>query len=261
MIIRGQVNTPLSSKIYHFLWSSLDLIFPPHCAGCDLLGFRWCPTCDSKVHPVTHPICNKCGAPKHLARSPDDQCATFLESIEFIRSCSLYEEPLSTAIKKLKYQRNVGIAEILAFYFVELYNNINQDFDIIIPVPLSTNRYRERGYNQSSLIAKPFSLAIGRPMKTQALFRHKDTKSQVGLSREQRSENVAGSFVANKSQVFGKTIILIDDVTTTGSTLEACAKALKKEGAKTIVGLTLARAASTKYGFSDFVTNQVTTKT
>ena len=261
MIRRGQMNNPFSSKIYHFLWSSIDLIFPPHCAGCDLLGYRWCSTCDSKVHPIPLPICDKCGSPKHKSKSIDDQCSTYLESIEYIRSYSIYEEPLSTAIKKLKYQRNVGIAETLAFYFVELYNNINQDVDIIIPVPLSSKRFRDRGYNQSSLIAKPFSLAIGRPMKTQALFRHKETKSQVGLSREQRSENVADSFIADKSQVLGKTIVLIDDVTTTGSTLEACAKALKKEGAKTIVGLTLARAVSTKYGFSDFISNQVTTKT
>jgi ComF family protein len=250
----------MPSTIYHLLWEGVDLIFPPHCAGCETLGYRWCPNCASQVKRIAPPFCEKCGIPHSQRLNPKDHCANFLESIHFIRSCSIYEPPISNAIKKLKYQRDIGIAEILAFYLVELYNTLNCDVDFIIPVPLSKKRFQERGYNQSSLIAKPFSLAIGRPMKTQALFRKKETKSQVGLSREERSENVAGAFFAEKSQVIGKSIILIDDVTTTGSTLEACAKELIKEGAKTIVGLTIARAVTTKSGFNDFVSNQETTK-
>lgn len=261
MTFRSHLNTPLPSKINSFFWKTIDLFFPPHCAGCDLLGYRWCKACDSAVEKINPPFCPKCGSPEPHQKLTNEHCSDHLPSIDFIRSYAIYEAPLSSAIKKLKYQNDIGIAEILAFYLVELYNDINQDIDFVIPVPLGKNRLKERGYNQASLIAKPLALAIGRPMKTQALFRNKETKSQVGLSREERSRNVSGAFYVNNSNLIGKNILLIDDVTTTGATLEACAKELKNKGVETIVGLTLARAVKTHNGFSDFVSNQEITKT
>jgi len=260
MTFRG-TNSPMPLRLYEILWNVIDFIFPPHCAGCDTLGFRWCVDCKSSVKRISSTFCNKCGSPEIFTEKVKDHCIDLLKSIDFIRSYAIYEPPLSDAIKKLKYRNDIGIAQVLAFYLVEMYNDLNLDIDYVIPVPLGKMRYRERGYNQASLIAKPFSLAIGRPMKTQALFRNKETKSQVGLSREERSENVSGAFIVDNSNLIGKNIILIDDVTTTGSTLEACAKELKNKGAKTIVGLTIARAVHTKYGFSDFVSNQEFTKT
>jgi ComF family protein len=238
----------------------IDLIFPPHCSGCGILGYRWCKDCDSLVKKLSPPYCQKCGSPEKFSNIAKDHCLDILQSIDFIRSYSIYEPPLSNAIKKLKYQNDIGIAQVLAFYLVEMYNDLILDTDFVIPVPLGKNRFKERGYNQASLIAKPFSLVIGRPMKTQALFRYKETKSQVGLSREERSANVTGAFTVDNSNLLGKNIILIDDVTTTGSTLEACARELKNKGANNIVGLTIAMAVKTKDGFSDFVSNQEITK-
>ncbi len=261
MTFRGTNIHPKPLRIYQIIWNLIDLIFPPHCSGCDVLGYRWCKDCESQVKKISPPFCLKCGSPEKSSNFAKDHCIDLLQSIDFIRSYAIYEPPLSSAIKKLKYQNDIGIAQVLAFYLVELYNDLNLNIDYVIPVPLGKNRIKERGYNQASLIAKPFSLAIGRPMKTQALFRNKETKSQVGLSREERSENVSGAFTVDNSNLLGKNIILIDDVTTTGSTLEACARELKNKGAKNIVGLTIARAVNTKYGFSDFVSNQEITKT
>ena len=261
MTFRGNYINPKPLRIVQVLWNMIDLIFPPHCSGCDILGYRWCKDCESAVKKLSPPFCQKCGSPEIFSNNRKDHCLDLLQSIDFIRSYSIYEPPLSNAIKKLKYQNDIGIAQVLAFYLVELYNDLNLDTDYVIPVPLGKNRIKERGYNQASLIARPFSLAIGRPMKTQALFRYKETKSQVGLSREERSANVSGAFSVDNSNLIGKNIILIDDVNTTGSTLEACASELKNKGANTIVGLTIARAVKTKNGFSDFVSNQENTKT
>ena len=261
MTFRGTYINPKPLQKNRFLWNMIDLIFPPHCSGCDILGYRWCKDCESSVKKLSPPFCLKCGSPEKYTNIAKDHCLDLLQSIDLIRSYTIYEPPISNAIKRLKYQNDIGIAQILAIYLVELYNELNLETDYVIPVPLGKNRYKERGYNQASLIAKPFSLVIGRPMKTQALFRNKETKSQVGLSREERSANVSGAFTVDNSNLIGKNIVLIDDVTTTGSTLEACARELKNKGANTIVGLTIARAVKTKNGFSDFVSNQEITKT
>ena len=131
---------------------------------------------------------------------------------------------------------------------------------MVIPVPLSQKRLHERGYNQSFLLALPFSMMINKPINKQSLRRFKETRSQVGLDRHERFNNVSEAFLADSTVVRGKNIILIDDVSTTGSTLEACASALKIAGARDIVALTLARAVHTHNGFSDHLNDAVTVK-
>ncbi len=251
---QGINKRPFSADAYHLFWECVDLFIPSRCGGCNELGYRWCQQCSEKVKPVSGPICLRCGEPiTNPTSSEPCHCASFLTDIDQIRSFGKYEDPLSTAIHKLKYQRDIGIAESLAIYLVKLYNSIDCEADMIIPVPLNKMRYQERGYNQALLLAMPFSYTIGRPMKTHALKRIQNTRSQVGLSRIERSANVQDAFSADEKTVKGKVIFLIDDVSTTGSTMDACAKALKKEGAKYIVGLTLARAFKTHNGYSDLI--------
>jgi len=246
------VNYPsFSIPLYKTLWKIIDFIFPPHCAGCGEIGEEFCPTCANQVHMISGTICEKCGEPLVFSFHDSQVCADHLINIRFIRSYSNYHPPLSFAIQKMKYMRDIGITIPLANYLVELYNKIKTDIDMVIPVPLSPKRLHERGYNQSFLLALPFSLMINKPISKQALRRDKETKSQVGLDRHERLFNVAQAFSADPSQVKGKNILLVDDVATTGATLEACALALKKAGAKDIVGLTLARAVHTHNGFSD----------
>jgi ComF family protein len=116
------------------------------------------------------------------------------------------------------------------------------DVGIVAPVPLGIARLKERGYNQAALIARPFSLALGLPYAPEALQRRRETHSQVGLSIAERKENVAGAFSARRDVVASRSVLLIDDVATSSATLDACASALRMDGANQVYCLTLARA-------------------
>lgn len=260
MPFEEKVVLPIASNLYHKFWESLDWIFPPHCAGCGQLGQRWCPDCLANTQSIKLPVCKKCGEPVSQNNFIHRRCSTDLEFIEFIRSYGYYQTPLLDAIHKLKYQNDIGIAESLAMYLVDLYKTIEWETDIVIPVPLNKQKLSSRGYNQAKLIARPFSFAINRPLISNALFRTIDTKSQVGLSRNERILNVQDAFIVENDSIQGKRIILVDDVSTTGATLEACARALNKAGAKAIVGLTLAKAVHTNNGFSDQIQFKVSNK-
>jgi ComF family protein len=158
-----------------------------------------------------------------------------------LRSLGLFEGGLRKAIHRLKYSRDLGLGEVLARSLIELLNDIGWEIDIIIPVPLSLDRLKERGYNQASLLALPMALRLGLPYRPKLLMKVKETKSQVGLSVEMRRQNVAGSFKANSHSVQGKSILLVDDVATSGATLDACAGALLEAGSSYVYGITLAR--------------------
>ncbi len=250
----------ISIPLYKSIWKILDYVFPPRCAGCGLVGERFCPICSSQVLLIVGNICDKCGEPTTYLQHNIQDCIDRLPNLKWIRSYSYYQPPLSLAIQRLKYHRDLGIAEVLANFLVELYNKNKVDIDMVIPVPLSQKRLHERGYNQSFLLALPFSMMINKPINKQSLRRFKETRSQVGLDRHERFNNVSEAFLADSTVVRGKNIILIDDVSTTGSTLEACASALKIAGARDIVALTLARAVHTHNGFSDHLNDAVTVK-
>ncbi len=253
---QGTSLSPIASKLYHLLWVIIDLIIPSHCASCGELGYRLCPKCTALIKPISPPICEHCGEPlSNFATRSQHHCEDMLTAVKFIRSYCVYKPPLSIAIHKFKYQRDIGMAEILSQYLLKLYNSIDYDADIIIPVPLNQDRLRDRGYNQAKLLAKPISFGIEKPMISKALVRKRNTRPQVGLTREERLLNVIDAFHAESHYVKGKNVLLIDDVTTTGSTLQACAQELKKVGANAIVGLTLARAVKTNDGFSDVLVN------
>lgn len=247
-----------SIPLFRYLWKFLDFVFPPHCAGCGAIGEKFCKQCSDKVHILSGSICEKCGEPLAFSIHNLQTCSDHLKNLTMIRSYSYYHPPLSIAIQKLKYHRDIGIAIPLANYLVELYNKNKMDIDMVIPVPLSSKRLHERGYNQSYLLALPFSVIIQKPISKQSLRRSKETKSQVGLDRHERLSNVTNAFTADSAQVGDKNILLIDDVSTTGATLEACAAALKNAGAKDIFGLTLARAVHTSDGYSDQKKDAVT---
>jgi ComF family protein len=125
---------------------------------------------------------------------------------------------------------------------VELFCDLDWKVDKIIPVPLGVARLKERGYNQAVLIARPFALRIDMPLETQGLYRVRETRSQVGLSINQRRENVRNAFKASKEKVSDRRILLVDDVATSSATLNVCASALREAGAKDVHCMTLARA-------------------
>jgi ComF family protein len=122
---------------------------------------------------------------------------------------------------------------------------LNWSLDIITSVPLGLVRLKERGYNQATLLARPIALCLQVPFSSRALIRTRETRSQVGLTVTERQDNMADAFRANSKLVKGKNILVVDDVATSGATLNACAKALLDVGASKVYGFSLARAVFT----------------
>ncbi len=235
-------KAPLSFRSYHLLWSGLDLLFPPRCAGCGTLGWRWCPTCASRVSHPLEPICAICGVPLERPDGSCEFCRAAPPHYCELRSWSLFEEPVRNAIHRLKYRRDIGLGEALTPWLAECLGGWHWPVDLVVPLPLGKKRLAERGYNQASLIARPLSMAMRLAYASDAVVRSQETRSQVGLTRTQRQRNVLNAFRAKPSRVKGRIVLLVDDVATTGSTLSSCAEALYAAGARDVFAFTVSRA-------------------
>ncbi|MGZ9165981.1 MAG: ComF family protein [Anaerolineales bacterium] len=144
----------------------------------------------------------------------------------------------------MKYQRNIGLGEMLAMQMVDFFHSLQWQVEAILPVPLGKKRLKERGYNQVGLVARPLAYNVGIEYISWALQKTRETRSQVGLSAAQRHENVKHAYQADSLAVKGKSVLLMDDVATTGSTISACTASLLSAGAKEVYILTIARALS-----------------
>lgn len=224
-------------------WKVLDLIFPPVCAGCGEKGVRWCLSCQDKTVPINGKICEQCGEPLHTQnREMCLRCSTGRYYFNQLRSFAIYQDPLKTAIQQFKYQRNLGLAEIFARKMADVVAHTGWHVDLIIPVPLAKSRNWERGYNQSVMLARQLGWIIEKPVNDKVLVRIKETRPQVGLSLAEREINLAGAFKTNKFEIVaGSNLLIVDDVITSGSTMNACAKSLNEAGARSIYGVSLAR--------------------
>lgn len=159
-----------------------------------------------------------------------------------LRSWSTFAGPVRHALLQLKYQRDVGLGEALTPQLHEFAAALGWRVSLIVPVPLSRKRQKERGYNQAALVARPLSMALKVPYAPGALVRTRETRSQVGLTKAGRYDNVHDAFQAARRDVSGRIILLIDDVATTGATLSSCAAALYAAGAREVFALSVARA-------------------
>lgn len=234
----------MRSRIHQVGWNLIDLLFPPSCAGCGAWGENYCPACLENTKLIRQPICQICG--DSLDNSQAIICQRCQgEEIAFsaVRSWAYYQDPLLSAIHQLKYKRNIGLGRVLAGPLTALLKEYRWAVETVLPVPLDPIRQRQRGYNQAALLARPISWECGLAYLPASLQRVKETRQQVGLTREQRAANMNGAFLADESLVRGRSILVIDDVITTGSTLNECAKSLMNAGAKAVYGLTLARSA------------------
>jgi ComF family protein len=144
----------------------------------------------------------------------------------------------------MKYRRNIGLGESIAIQMVDFVHSLDWPTVLMVPVPLGKNRLKERGYNQVGLVARPLAYRLGLKYEPNALWKRRETRSQVGLTVSERRENVHGAYEANPKVVKGKSILIMDDVATTGSTISACTEALLSAGAQEIYVLTIARALS-----------------
>ncbi len=235
-----------SYHMYHFFWSGLDLLFPPSCGGCGKLGARWCIDCQQKMEPVPLPICEICGAPQNF-KGICQGCQTTRPAFSALRSCAIYKEPVRPALIKMKYRNEIGLGEALAWNLAMYLEELGWQADVLIPIPLSEQRLAERGYNQVDLIAHPLARLTGCQYLPKALRRVRHTISQVGLSGSERRVNVNGAFHAEARVVQEKIVLVLDDIATTGATIQSASSSLLDAGAKKVYALTFAKAMK-RYG-------------
>jgi competence protein ComFC len=235
----------LAYQAYQLIWEMLDWLYPPNCGGCGRPGTRWCNECAEKTPEITQQVCPICGNP-NLGGNPCQKCLASRPMYTALRSHTVYSGSIRKAIHRLKYQRDIGLGEILARLMINTLQNPNWSLDIITPVPLGLVRFRERGYNQATLLARPIALYLNLPFSTRLMTRTRETRSQVGLTIAERHQNMESAFRGSSKSVRGKSILVVDDVATSGATFNACAKALLDEGATNVYGFSLARAIYTK---------------
>ena len=142
----------------------------------------------------------------------------------------------------MKYQNDVGVARVLAGYLLKVVQAENWEFDLIVPVPLSKSKQEQRGYNQAERLAQPVAEKLPKPLSTNALFRIRENASQVDLDVQSRRANVRGVFEADPAIVKGKKILLIDDVFTTGATLESASQSLRDAKSGLVYAVTVGKS-------------------
>ncbi len=218
----------------------IDLLFPPRCGGCQAAGSLWCEACRAATQPIAPPWCEKCGKPL-MADQLCANCRAHPLEIDKIRSAAVFEGVLRQAIHRFKYQRLSSLAVPFGGLLAEYWRTEQLAADWLIPVPLHPSRERDRGYNQSELLARELARRMNVPVSGRGLRRTRATAVQMSLNAAQRRENVAGACRCVEPRVRGAQVVIIDDVCTTGATLGACGQALLKAGAASVMGLTLAR--------------------
>lgn len=220
---------------------ALDLFFPPWCVGCGREGDFICPVCQKSLVPIIPPTCPRCGCPQpEGALCPT--CKGWSAEIDGIRSPFAFQGVMRQAIHELKYRNLRALAATMAGWLAE-YLAVNcVPGDVLVPVPLHPKRLRERGYNQSDLLARAVGKLTGLPVVSDCLARTKHTPPQARSANvSERQSHVAGAFACRDRRLRGRKILLIDDVATSGATLNAGAAALKAAGAASVWGLAVAK--------------------
>jgi ComF family protein len=236
-------------QLQKILTACLNLIFPPACLYCRKMlqesSLLLCEDCFGRLEFIERPFCSCCGK-VFLSSGDNHLCGACLQSPWFFhqaRSLFIYDKIIERLIYDLKYAgETTGIETIQK---LRNESTILSDLispDLIIPVPLHLQRLRKRGFNQAALLAKAFFPNEKGKIRFDILIRKTNTPSQTGLSGKERRQNLKGAFfIKNPEEIAGKNIVLIDDVFTTGSTVNECAKALKQARAKRIDVVTLCR--------------------
>lgn len=232
----------------------VHLIFPSSCLLCRKIlpgqaEMLFCPECMKGVEFINGPGCQICGKPFVAQAQPEHRCTTCLRHpyyFDMARSVTFYDGPILEAIHNFKFGGKIIYAKTLAALISSLRPFNLDDFDLLIPVPLHTKRLRERGFNQSLLLLREWA---GPHNKKKIAFtlltRPKWTEPQTSFKHRDRWKNVKSVFlITNPEKVQGKSVLLCDDVFTTGATVNECARVLKQAGAAQVSVLTLARAVA-----------------
>lgn len=161
-----------------------------------------------------------------------------------MRSWAVFDFPVQNALHTLKYRRNMGIGDAIARQMADFVRSLHWDVEMLVPVPLGKKRLKERGYNQVALVARPLAYELGLQYAPHGLWKSREARSQVGLNISQRRENVSRAYLAEGKVVNGRSVLVMDDVATTGSTIQSSSQALLSAGAREVYAITIARALS-----------------
>jgi ComF family protein len=235
----------LRKTVRRLALAALDFALPARCAGCGAIVdevHSFCPDCWKRVEFLGAGGCVVCGLP--LQGTESEECGACLAKpprIARTRSAVAYDEIPRRLALKLKYGRKVAIAKTMARFMAPLMGEQTGD-RLLVPVPLHPRRLWQRGFNQSAIVARELSRLSGLPFTPSLLRRVKSTPPLKGMSALQRRRAVAGAFdVRHGSAIGGRTIVLVDDVLTTGATANACARALRRAGAARVELISWAR--------------------
>ena len=228
---------------------ALETLFPSYCHLCARSAeesLPLCPECLNQIRPIGPARCEICGKgfEGEVAERLCGDCIAHRPNFDSARAFAVFDDPLVQVIHRFKYNRGFYYLDWMAEGLAQTYQRefADEKFDLIMPVPLHWLRLLRRGYNQAFILAQPLSKKLKLPLAAGALARTRHTESQVGLSPAKRKDNLKKSFeVTNPKRVEKKSILLVDDVVTTGATVDEAAKTLKKAGADKVCVLAVAR--------------------
>jgi ComF family protein len=233
--------------------ATVDLLLPPGCPGCrrpmgDDRGL--CVDCWSTLRPIEEPWCERLGIPFPYDLGPGTLSAAAIAdppAFDRARSAVAYDGIAPDLVHAFKYADRTDLAGLIAAQMLRAGRDLLVECDAIVPVPMHRVRLFRRRFNQAALLAREIARRSGRPYRPLLLLRPRHTRQQVGLTREGRAENMRGAFAVPepaRREVRGRSILLVDDVLTTGATLEAAARVLKRAGAARVDVLTFARVVA-----------------
>ncbi len=235
------------ARLGHML---LDQLYPPGCASCGTpleAGDALCAACFAKMKPITAPLCPVLGLPFEVDMGEGALSAEALADpppFARARAAVAYGPVAGTLVSRMKYGDRPELARLCARLMAGAGREFWDKGPLLVPVPLHPSRLRARRYNQSLLLALELGRLTGLKVDPHLVRRHRKTRQQVGLSGESRERNVQGAFSAHPdalARLKGRGVVLIDDVYTTGATVKAVTRALKRGGAETIEVLAFAR--------------------
>jgi ComF family protein len=244
--------TKRAALALRFAGAALDALYPPTCLACRAATGAHgalCPRCWSAMRFIERPFCERLGTPFEQDLGDgllSPQAMADPPVFARARAVARFEDgPARSLAHRLKYSDRSELARPIARWMARAGADILADADLIAPVPLHPLRLWRRRFNQAAMLAREISRETGKPCDVGALLRVKATPSQVGLSRAQRAENVQGAFrIADRAEVRGRKMVLVDDVLTSGATLNAAARALLRAGASRVDVLVFARVVT-----------------
>jgi competence protein ComFC len=220
--------------------AALDLVFPPRCVGCGSMRAFLCDACVDSLPQAEGSRCPRCWRPGR-AVGPCPECRGAPPAFDGLRAAFVYQGVARELVHALKYRGTTALAAPMASLLAEAARKYGLTADVVVPVPLSGLRRRTRGYNQAESLARALARELQLPVRPRAVRRRRNTPPQARTAdAEERRRNVAGAFVSREADTTGRSVLLVDDVTTTGATLAACAGALKEGGARSVWALAFA---------------------